>query len=225
MTEPLAPHLRQQSFFQVFGQQRRIPAVRLLHRFADDPELMRVDHHDPSHSPAHGPAEPSRVAGRFHRQFIFGPQAADELGHLFQAPAPQAGWPFFSGANQKTVGMQIDSQMPSRTGFPYGKIFLSCTFFHRGSSFWFGSETAFADSATLPFKVHRPYTGATVTGLTKLLYEVPSQGLSPSLSPVTCFTLPPSESVLLSVKNIMPTAVRNSSRKHSGGSDWLQGRP
>src|SRR5713226_8410499 len=36
-----------------------------------------------------------------------------------------------------------------------------------------GSGTALADSANLPFKVEMPYAGATVTGLTRRLSEVP----------------------------------------------------
>jgi hypothetical protein len=85
-------------------------------------------------------------------------QAGHELFYVFHLPALKVLLTILSYAHHKTVVMQIDSQAPTSL------------LFH--APFPFRSGLAVTGSATLPFKVQMPYAGATVTGLTKLVYEV-----------------------------------------------------
>jgi hypothetical protein len=71
-------------------------------------------------------------------------------------------------ANQEVVLVQIHSDIPLAASL------------HACPSPLPGADSAVAGSANLPFKFQMPYAGATVTGLTKLLYEV--RCLNPTLS-------------------------------------------
>src|SRR4029079_17273624 len=90
----------------------RVVRVGLLHRPADDAELIGVHHYYARHAAHHGIVKQSRIPGNFHRHFVRRPQLLHELRQTLQSPLRDIGpFVFQSNAAGEPIAMQIDSDI------------------------------------------------------------------------------------------------------------------